>query len=101
MRTWLKNSSRVEEFFFGVYDFWGSYSFEQSVTMPGEIISTNADSVSGSVVTWEFDEAVFLFYDFALEARSRVVYPARIAGAGVLLAALSLTIWLRRRGRGG
>lgn len=93
----------VEEAFFGVddIDVWGKYSFEQSLTMPGEIISTNSDSVSGSVLTWEFDSEVFLVYDFALEARSRVVYPARIAGAGVLFVALSLTIWSRRRGRAG
>ncbi len=93
----------VEEAFFGVndIDLWRSDSFEQSLTMPGEIISTNADSASGSVLAWEFGSDVFLLQDHALEARSRVVYPARIAGAGVLFVALSLTIWSRRKGRGG
>ena len=93
----------VEEAFFGVndIDLWWSDSFEQSLTMPGEIISTNADSVSGSVLVWEFESEVFLLQDHALEARSRVVYPARIVGAGVLFVALSLTIWSRRTGRAG
>lgn len=98
---WLWKQERVEEAFFGVYEGSSqSYSFQQSLTMPGEIVSTNGDSVSGSVVTWEFDDDVFFAYDFTLEARSRVVYPARIAGAGVLFVALSLTIWSRRKGRG-
>ena len=91
----------IQESFVGVYnnDDSRSYSFAQSLTMPGEIISTNADSVSGSVLTWEFENDVFLFYDYAREARSRIVYLDRIVISAVAFGVVGLLamVWSRHR----
>ena len=94
----------VNEAFFGVYDFTfsRSYSLDQSLTMPGDILSTNADSIAVSTLTWELDQERLVFYDQALEARSRVVYFDRIAWAGLAAVALLLAGWWRQQsGRAG
>ena len=97
----LLEQDDVNQAFFGVYDnsYSQSYSFEQTLTMPGEIISTNADSVSGSILSWEFENDVFLVYDHTLEARSRIIYLDRIVISAVafVVVGLLVMVWFRQR----
>jgi hypothetical protein len=86
---------------FGVYDLqlFGTttYRVKQRLAMPGTLLSTNATSRDGDLLVWELEPELLRFRDFASEARSRAVFPARIAGAGALVLALSAGV--RRRFR--
>jgi hypothetical protein len=101
-RSVFDEDEEIEEALFGVYGFClfscPSYGFTQTLTLPGVLESTNAASVSGNVLTWEFDEEALWLQDHVLEARSRVVYPGRIVGAAVLLALVLGVAWRRRAG---
>jgi len=94
----LTEDKEVEEALFGVYGITLlSYGFKETVSLPGVILSTNATSRQGNVMTWEFDESDFRLQDYVLEAHSRLVYPRRIAFAGGIIAMIGLALFAAAR----
>ncbi len=82
------------------YESWSmAYGFKQSLSMPGMVLSTNAMSRQGRILTWEFQLSSLLLQDYVLEARSRQVHPWRIvlAISTLLLVAASGALMVRRR----
>lgn len=82
---------------FGVHGFllFKSYRFEISLTMPGDMISNNADSRDGKTLTWEFLNRDFQYRAHSLIAKSRMIYWNRIVAAFLIL--LICALWLRAR----
>ncbi|MBN2000552.1 hypothetical protein JW935_23590 [candidate division KSB1 bacterium] len=57
-------------------DYMGNFytiDFTNTVQMPGLLIDTNAPTVEGNKVTWNFESVRFYVYDFEMKAVSRVV----------------------------
>lgn len=78
--------TRLEENIFGVHGFalFESYPFELSLTLPGTIVSTNADSRDAGVLQWSFEGDDFVLGDRVLYAESRVVHAERVVYAAIL-----------------
>lgn len=90
-----KLSSEIEpvrESIFGIHGLavLQNYNFEVRVTMPGDILKSNADKVDDGTLIWEFDSGEM---EQTLEASSRKVYPLR---AGLALAAILILIIITR-----
>jgi len=73
--------------------------FEFSIVLPGELISTNADTTKGDTLFWMYSVKDFLNEDFVLSAKSEQAHPRRIKAVILLLVALllGLIIWRRNR----
>ena len=84
---------------FGVHEFliFKSYPFEASLTMPGDMISNNADLISGSTLTWKFSSHQFQYRAHELVAKSRIIYWNRFFA--LFLTMLILGLWLRARAK--
>ena len=84
---------------FGVHEFqiFKSYPFEASLTMPGDMISNNADSRSGSALIWKFSSHQFQYRAHELVAESRIIYWNRFFA--LFLTMLILGLWLRARAK--
>jgi len=84
---------------FGVHEFmiFKSYPFEVNLTMPGYMISNNADSLSGSTLTWKFSSYQFQYRVHELVAESRIIYWNRFLA--LFLTMLILGLWLRARAK--
>jgi len=91
----LWEDMEVAEALFGVYGFtlFQSYGFKETVSLPGVILSTNATSRQGNVMIWEFEKSDFRLQDYVLEARSRLIYPWRIAFAGGIIGIIGLALF--------
>ncbi len=98
--SWLEE---VEEDLFGVHGFalFESYPFELSVSLPGELVSTNAEAEASGDLRWAFDHDDFWMRDRTLHARTRIVHTRRIlaASAALLLAGVVVVSVVRRRRR--
>lgn len=89
----------VGEMFSGSYGFqlFSRYAFAIDASLPGTLVETNATSREGGLLKWTFTPDAFFIDDYVLRARSRIVYPLRIALSTTALLA-SLFWWgLRRR----
>ncbi len=84
---------------FGVHEFmiFKSYRFEVDLTMPGYMISNNADSISGSTLAWKFSSYQFQYRAHELVAESRIIYWNRFFA--LFLVMLILGLWLRARAK--
>lgn len=84
---------------FGVHEFmiFKSYPFEVDLTMPGDMISNNADSLSGPTLTWEFSSHQFQYRAHELIAESRIIYWNRLFA--LFLTMLILGLWLRAKAK--
>ena len=71
--------------------------FEFSITLPGELVSTNADTTRGDTLFWYYSVKDFLSEDFILSAKSEQKYPSRIKVILLLLVALLLGLFVWRR----
>lgn len=87
----------VEEGLSGVYSsrlysfrlFGGRYyRFTVALSLPGELVESNASKQEGNRLVWAFGSEDFLYEDHVLRARSRLIYPERIAVAGAAIAAI-------------
>lgn len=69
-------------------------TYLNSVSMPGLIISTNADKVEGNKVSWEFESKRFTIKDFEMKAESRVmnVWAVSLSAIIVILILTALLI---------
>jgi hypothetical protein len=78
--------TRLIENIFGVHGFalFESYPFELSLTLPGAIVSTNADSRDGGMLRWSFEGDDFVLGDRVLYAESRVVHAERVVYTAIL-----------------
>lgn len=73
--------------------------FEFSIVLPGELVSTNADTIQGDTLFWIYSLEDFLSEDFVIMAKSERSYPNRFKVV-VLLGfslMLGLVIWGRNR----
>ena len=96
---WPTYLSDLSDDLFGVHEFqiFKSYPFEVNLTMPGDMISNNAESRSGSTLTWKFSSYQFQYRVHELVAESRVVYWNRILALFLIM--LILGLWLRARAK--
>ena len=100
--TALKENPSYDEEFFGNYGlnlFGPKYTFNLALSLPGALVETNASRQDGSRLTWEFKGHDFYLKDHVLRARSRLVFPERIAAAGAALVAIVTVIWFAWRRR--
>jgi len=70
----------------------GKYSNE--VTMPGIILNTNAKTIEGNKVIWEFDENRFCYEDFTMTVQSRAVNVWAFIVSGVVVFAVVILLIL-------
>ena len=102
--VWEKDPA-FKEAIFGVRGFQilgPHYEFKVAVSLPGELVEGNATRQEGDRLVWAFRSEDFLWKDQILRARSRLVYPERIAVAGAAFAAILavlLFVWLRTRSK--
>ncbi len=81
----------------GVHGLVASVELTQTVQLPGHIVSTNAASRQGNRATWKWQAVDFLWDEYRLEARSRVLRGSRVTGIGlVLLLGAGLVVGLRK-----
>ena len=97
----MELSEEFEESFFGVNGFtlFQNYGFKETLILPGEVLSTNANIKRANTLIWEFDSADFLMKDYTLHASSRLINSGRIAwvAGGAVLTLISLVcIFLKR-----
>lgn len=88
-----------EDEIFGVYGLGllgPTYSFTVALSLPGELLESNATKQEGKRLVWVFESADFRWKDQILRARSRLVYPERIAIAGAVLLAIIAGWWFSR-----
>ena len=71
--------------------------FEFSIVLPGDLVSTNADTTKGDTLFWIYSVRDFLNEDFVLLATSEQSHPSRIKVVILLLATLILGIFIWRR----
>ncbi|MCX6174888.1 MAG: hypothetical protein NTZ27_09075 [Ignavibacteriales bacterium] len=69
-------------------------SFKNEITMPGIILSTNAKTVEGNKVVWEFDENRFCYEDFNMTVQSRVVNVWAFVVSGVIVLVVIILLLL-------
>ena len=73
-------------------------TYKNSVTLPGMIVSTNANEVQGTTITWQFTHEHLALADFPMVAESRVVNLWAIILTGVVvLAVIVVPVFLRKR----
>ena len=84
----------LEEELLGVHGFhlFSSYGFNVALSLPGEIIETNANLRDVDRLVWKFKSDDFVHGDHILRASSRLVFPERIAAAA-LVVLLALIGW--------
>jgi hypothetical protein len=94
---WLEGA--CEEEMYGAFGirFFSHYDFAIDASLPGTLVESNATSREGDVLKWAFTPDAFLLDDYVLRARSRLVYPARIALIATALVALLAGWWVVRR----
>jgi len=71
--------------------------FEFSIVLPGELMSSNADTTKGDTLFWYYSVKDFLSEDFILSAKSEQKYPSRMKVVFLLLVALLLGLFVWRR----
>jgi hypothetical protein len=71
--------------------------FEFSIVLPGELMSSNADTTRSDTLFWSYSVRDFLNEDYVLLATSGQVHPHRIKVVILLLVALILGIFIWRR----
>jgi len=67
------------------YDFISTIhldNFKNRVTMPGLIISTNAENIEGNQVSWELRGTALFFKDYEMRVESRIVNPWALGVSG-------------------
>ena len=74
-------------------------NYINSVSLPGLIVTTNADKIEGNKVSWEFESQRFTLNDFEMKAESRVmnVWAVVVSGIAVLLILTVLLIPVFKR----
>jgi hypothetical protein len=98
----LKENPSYEEEFLGIYGFilFGpKYTFNVALSLPGALVESNATRQDGNRLMWEFKRGDFYLKDHVLRARSRLVFPERIAAAGAALVSIVTVIWFTWRRR--
>ncbi len=71
-----------------------SDDYTNEVIMPGLLINTNAKTVEGNKVTWEFDALRFYATNFEMIAESRIVNRWAIVVSGIVAAVLFVLLIL-------
>lgn len=69
-------------------------SYKNEVAMPGIILNTNAKTVEGNKVIWEFDENRFCYEDFTMTVQSRAVNVWTFIVSGVVVFAVVILLIL-------
>ncbi len=90
----------LEEELFGVYGFalFQTYTFKETLSLPGKILQSNATRQKGDVLSWEFSPSDFLWQEYVLRARSRVIHKEPIVLTGIaVLVLLAVAVFRRRR----
>ena len=76
-------------------DILGTMGYKNQVLMPGMLSSSNGDSVSGTLVSWNFDSFDCLIVDFEMKAESRVTNIWAFVITGLVIA--GGVVWLVRK----
>jgi hypothetical protein len=74
-------------------------SYKSEVTMPGIILNTNAKTIEGNKVVWEFDADRFCYEDFTMTVQSRVVNVWTFIVSGVIVLVVIILLLLPRMRR--
>ncbi len=69
-------------------------SYKNEVTMPGIILNTNAKTIEGNKVVWEFNENRFCYEDFTMTVQSRAVNVWAFIVSGVIVIAVVVLLIL-------
>ena len=72
-------------------------TFNIQAILPGEIISTNADTTFGDTLMWEITWADYHTNDVEFTATSKVDYPHRLLWAVLILSILIIAVILQKR----
>ena len=73
--------------------------FEFLITLPGELVSTNADTIRGDTLFWYYSVKDFLSDDYIFSAKSEQNHPTRMRAISLLLLALLLGLLVWRRNK--
>jgi hypothetical protein len=76
-------------------DILGTMGYKNQVLMPGTLYSSNGDSVSGNLVSWNFDSFDCLIVDYEMKAESRVTNIWAFVITGLVIA--GGVVWLVRK----
>jgi hypothetical protein len=78
-----------------------SNTYGNKLLMPGIITSTNAKSMNGNILSWEIEPGEFFFYDYVMNAESRMMnkWAFWVSGILVLLLSGGLLTGITRRSR--
>jgi hypothetical protein len=75
----IQEMNRKNEF---IFDLTGNYT--NQVIIPGLVLDTNAKTLEGNTITWQFESRHFLFEDYEMWVESRVVNRWAIILTGVI-----------------
>jgi hypothetical protein len=67
------------------FDFKADGSYENQVSMPGIILSTNSKSITGNSVVWKVDSKRFCFEDFTMQVESRLLNTWTFIASGIII----------------
>jgi hypothetical protein len=78
-----------------------SNTYGNKLLMPGIITSTNAKSLNGNILSWEIEPGEFFFYDYVMNAESRIMnkWAFWVSGILVLLLLGGLVAGILGKGR--
>jgi hypothetical protein len=71
--------------------------FKNSITMPGLLLNTNADSISDGKTYWNYNEHYFYLNDYHLYAESRIINKWAFAITGIVTILLLFFLFFRRK----
>ena len=74
-------------------------NYEYEITMPGLLLSTNANGISGSTGHWKFDSEAFIYIDYTLSAESRVANMWALISTAVFGLLLIIIMIIPRKNR--
>jgi hypothetical protein len=67
-------------------------AIKNSITMPGILLKTNADSINGSQAFWNYNERYFFAKDYKMMAESRIINKWAFAVTAIILLSLIFLI---------
>jgi hypothetical protein len=73
--------------------------YYQSLTMPGNVFSTNAEEIKTPLLIWDFEPNSFLMKDFVMSASSRIANYWILVLTGMIAAFLLVILVSKRKGR--
>jgi hypothetical protein len=72
--------------------FFDDQKIRNEVSLPGELLNTNADSISRGIAYWNYNEHYFFLSDYRLLAESRTINRWTFYLTGIIAVALGLSL---------